>query len=385
MEPPERWRSFLVSAAPLAGNTGAALAALYGVRVVVRRPGMEGTVAGSDVPLALLAERFVAAGLPRQSLAALCLWVGTALAYTGFPSSGDLRAVSKQLALIAGRAADRSASIGYYAEYAHGELSTIYTVVVTIAGLVGVRAVFEFGDLYVLVVLSGTTLFVLSNYDGTNGLTANPVRARMAHAEQIEERAAAGELIPRNEVDALVDLLAHESDAVRNRAGRGLRAVAVEQPSMVAEWEERLFEVLRTEERVACRTPLLNTLVYLRAAIEDTDRLAAVGVDTLTADDSRLRDKGAGIVAAAAEVDPALVVDAVDELVEVLPTLSDGPRANAALALALIAEADASHVEPYRERITSYRDDEYEKVRDRIQRIDDAIESTEGGDDSMTE
>lgn len=367
-EPAGRLRSGLIRTAPLASNTAGALAAFYGVREVVGPSDFAATVTDSGAPFGVLLDRFLAAGLPDQILAGLCLWVGLALAYCGFPSAGDLREFGRTVATLAGESTEQAASLGYYFEYARGEASVLYTVVLTIAGLAGVRAVFDFGDFYLALLLTGVPLFLLRKRSGSNGLVRTPVLAQLSHVDRIEKRADAGQLIPRNDVESVVELLDRESDVARNQAGLALWSVASNQPALVAEWEDRLFEAATTEERAECRTAILSVLLPLRHEVDEVAEFAAVGSAALTAADERVRVKGAEVMGAVALAEPRVLTDHVDELVAALETLPEKSRANSALALALVAEDDPDAVDPHRDRIREYRDDENSDIRERVQR-----------------
>ncbi|WP_123533768.1 HEAT repeat domain-containing protein [Halosimplex salinum] len=336
------WKSALVGTAPLVTNTAASLACLELAGRLFERAGP----ASADVPLGAtvpyVSARLSALGPGRTAAVLVLTWVGLALAFTGFPSRRDFRNLGGFLDRVWG-VADSSRSVWYALEHVHYELSTFYTLAVSVVGLFGLRTLLavpvgEFLN-YVLIGLAFLAVRVTrSEFDRVPG----GKRDRRNRTRRLSRRASDGDRLDADEVTFLVETLSESNQTLREDAARALGRVARHHPETLREWESEILDRAESDRSSTVRRRLIDVVYDAYDELERTERTASLGVDALADDEFDEATNAPALVTRAAQDTPAALLDRLDEIERATSSVSPAQHGNLLYAAALVSTADAT-------------------------------------------
>ncbi|WP_436924845.1 hypothetical protein [Halosimplex amylolyticum] len=338
------WKRVLIGVAPIATNTAASLASL----TLAGR--LLDTVGPGTTEVSLVAvDAYVSAQLSRlglgSTLAALALtWFGLSLAFAGFPSRQDLRNVGGFLGRLRGAAGD-SRGVTYALEHVHLELSSLYTITVTVVGLFGPRALLTVpSDVVLEFFLIGLVFLGWRVTRGETSWVPDRKRDRLDRVHRLSNRATGGERLDSDEVEFLVETLSEPNQTLREDAALAVRHVAKHHPETLREWGRTVLERAESDRSQTVRRRSIAALFDAYEYV-DAERAASVGIEALASEEFDEATHAPPLVTRIARDSPALLTDHLEEISRAAATVSPTQRGNLLYAMSLVATADAANTD----------------------------------------
>lgn len=316
------WQSALVSLAPLVGNTSCAILVFALTRRLLQGPTL------------------ITTGTNQQILTVGGLWIGVAVAVTGFPSEPDFRNIGRYCGRFSWLDTKGMVSL---LDHTRTLLAMAYTLLLVFGGIFGVeRGLRLMVTEYVAVPAGFLLAFVWAVIRSRSERLSMPPTGVERRIERLSRQVESGNRVDGDDMRFLIDQLTNPDSVTRERATETLGTVAARQPDQFAPYTDELLTLAETATIPVVQRALLRTLTDVRDEVADYQRLGAVSVAALEADSARVRDAVPRLLVGIALDEPAVLDRSVSAMQAAIPRISPTERGNLVLALTLVETADVS-------------------------------------------